>query len=384
LGRGLSGRGPIALIVGGLALLAAIAFFTLRGEKAAPPPEPFTVAGDAVSLADGSRSWRYVELAQAKLSPPLASEAEAARVVVDEGRSSRVEAPLPGRVENVSVLLGDRVQEGDRLVEVRSSALVDLFKERDVQRAREAAKAKEVDRLRALFALKAVPEKDVVAAEQELREERLGREAADRKFNGIAVASGNEDVYWLTAPRAGVVVERGVVRGQAVGPDRSDPLLVIADLDEVVINADVAESRVHELKVGEPAEVWPAVGSNERIEGQVAYIGEVVDPTRRMVSVRIRAQNPDHVLRPNGYAQVSFVSSDAPRVVVDAEAVVTEDQKTFVFVRPADKSGSLVRREVVTGWQREGKVEILSGLDPGETYVSKGAILLLNALDLAQ
>ena len=102
-----------------------------------------------------------------------------------------------------------------------------------------------------------------------------------------------------------------------------------------------------------------------------------------MVSVRVRAPNPDHALRPNGYAQVSFVPSGTPRVVVNAEAVVTEDQKSFVFVRSAKEPGLLERREVTTGGQRDGRVEVLTGLSPGETYVSKGAILLLNAVDLA-
>jgi len=66
---------------------------------------------------------------------------------------------------------------------------------------------------------------------------------------------------------------------------------------------------------------------------------------------------------------------------VPAEAVVTDDQQSFVFVRGA--GDALQRREVALGRQRAGQVEIVRGLSPGETYVTKGALLLLNAVDLA-
>ena len=75
----------------------------------------------------------------------------------------------------------------------------------------------------------------------------------------------------------------------------------------------------------------------------------------------------------------------APRVVVPAEAVVTDDQQ-LVRLRAARTTSParLERRAVVPGRQRGGEVEILAGLQPGETYVAKGAILLLNAIDLAR
>jgi multidrug efflux pump subunit AcrA (membrane-fusion protein) len=63
--------------------------------------------------------------------------------------------------------------------------------------------------------------------------------------------------------------------------------------------------------------------------------------------------------------------------------VVTDDEHSFVFVQLHEPAHGLQRREVVTGRQREGRVEIASGLLPGETYVGKGALLLLNAIDLA-
>jgi multidrug efflux pump subunit AcrA (membrane-fusion protein) len=71
--------------------------------------------------------------------------------------------------------------------------------------------------------------------------------------------------------------------------------------------------------------------------------------------------------------------------VVPAEAIVTDDQKSVVFVKRDLPGGAtrLERREVTVGRVRDDKAEIVSGLKDGETYVAHGALLLLNALDLA-
>jgi len=232
--------------------------------------------------------------------------------------------------------------------------------------------------------LKASPEKDLITAEQDLRQAHLAREAAELKLRSVPVSAAADGLYWITAPRAGVVVERTVLVGQEVGPDRSDPLLVIGELDEVIVAVDMPESAVADLHLGQPARITsPAVPGRE-LSGQVEYIGEVVDPVRRMVNVRLRVINSDRALRPNAFVQAAFVAEGETRIVVPAEAVVSDDQQSFVFVQTPDQPQHLQRRAVLIGRHREGKVEILSGLQPGETFVGKGALLLLNAIDLAQ
>jgi cobalt-zinc-cadmium efflux system membrane fusion protein len=102
-----------------------------------------------------------------------------------------------------------------------------------------------------------------------------------------------------------------------------------------------------------------------------------------MVNVRVRAANPEHLLRPNAFVQVTFLPAGEPRIVVPAEAVITDDQRAFVFVASPGPPLALTRRPVTTGRQNEQSIEILAGLQPGEKYVARGALLLLNAVDLA-
>ncbi|MBI3767640.1 MAG: efflux RND transporter periplasmic adaptor subunit [Deltaproteobacteria bacterium] len=379
-----SGRG-IATALTVTALVVIVTFWRHAGSSPEPAtPASFIVANDHVDVVADAPTWSYLTLATATLGDSLAPEPVPGRVAFDEARSQPVVAPLPGRVETVAVRLGQRVEQGERLIAVRSSALVDVYKDLRQSQAEEAAREKNVARLRSLFALKAEPEKELISAEEELKQVQLAREAAQLKLRSLAVAETDGNLYWLTASRAGVVVERTVLVGQEIGPDRTDPLMVVADLVEVIVTADVPEEQVGVLQVGQGAQIVSPAAPDHPVEGRVEYIGEVVDPTRRMVDVRIRVPDDDHALRPNAFVEVEFASGSAQRIVVPADAVVNNAQQSFVFVQKPDHAATLGRRPVTLGRQRAGKAEIVTGLRAGETYVSKGAILLLNAIDLAR
>jgi RND family efflux transporter MFP subunit len=375
-----------ALVVGALALVGAVAA-VLGGRHAsrtaAEVAPPFSVDGERIQIRDHAPTWSYLEFATANPQDPVPPAPVPARVAFDEARAAPVIAPLPGRIDAVPVRLGQRVVAGDRLVAIRSPDLVDLTKEVELKRTEEAARGKVVERLRSLVDLRAEPARKLIDAQQELAQAQLARQAAELKLRSLSVAQDDSGLYWLLAPRAGVVVQRDVLIGQEVGRERAEPLMVIAELDEVIVSADVPESDVAGLQVGQAAEVLPSAAAEPPVRGRIEYIGEVIDPQRRMVEVRVRVPNGDHPLRPNAFVQVAFSPGNTQCIVVPAEAVVTDDQQSFVFVRREDQPTALERREVVLGRQHGGRVEIEHGLAAGETYVTKGAILLLNAVDLA-
>lgn len=343
---------------------------------------PYVASESRVDLKKGSASWNYISLATAATGEPIAPEPVPGRVAFDESRSVPVIAPIPGRVDSVAVRLGQHVAPGDRLVAVRSTELVDLIREIEVLRSKETARKRTVERLHALVDLKASPEKDLIEAQQSLEQTVVARQGAEMKLQALSVSGEQQGLYWLTAKTPGVVVDRNVLVGQETGPDRAEPLLVLANLDEVIVTADVPENDVPSLQVGQPAEITSPTSQGGGTTGHVEYISEVVDPVRRMVNVRVRVPNTALALRPNAFVQVAFPAVGAPRVVAPAEAVVTDVDKSYVFVQAASNPDRLERREVTLGRRRGGQVEIANGLAPGEKFVTKGAILLLNSIDL--
>ena len=323
----------------------------------------------------------YVGFATAVLAPPLKPLPLPGRIAFDETRTTRVMAPIGGLVDSVLVRVGDRVVVGQKLMSISSSDLVGLIGEEKRAQNAVSAQTRTLDRIQALVELRAAPQRDLIAAQHALRDAQLEREAAELKRKSLKVSSSDRGLYWLEAPRTGIVVERNTAVGQSVGPDHDDPLLVIADLDEVLAIASVPESEIADLAAGQRADVLTAGDPSHPIAGEIARVSQLVDPERHTVDVRVRVANTVAGLRPNAWVQVAFDADTGQHVVLPAAAVVRDDQSAAVFVRGA--KGQVERRPVVIGRQRDGQVEILTGVAPGESVVVRGAVLLLNALSTA-
>jgi cobalt-zinc-cadmium efflux system membrane fusion protein len=346
-----------------------------------------SAAGNAVKISTKAPQWDYLSLSVAKVSKPLPPVPAPARVLVDEARSNPVFATLPGRVEQITVQLGQVVKAGDRILSIRSSSLPELGRDVESARAALALKSSQLERVRDLVKVGALAGKDVLTAEQERREVELTLKAAEGKRRSLRVGALDEGgLYWLTASRAGTVVERHALVGMEVGPDRTDPLVSIADLTEVIVVADVLESDIQSTAKGQMAQISAVALGPDGLPGKIEHVSEAVDPVRRTVSVRLRVVNPGHKLRPNAFAQVAFAPEGADRVVVPSEAVVTDDQTTVMFIKTSMDGGqtTLERRPVQLGRVRGDQSEVVSGLAAGETFVSRGALLVLNTLDLAR
>ncbi|MBL8956874.1 MAG: efflux RND transporter periplasmic adaptor subunit, partial [Myxococcaceae bacterium] len=302
------------------------------------------------------------------------------RVDFDEKRTANVGSPLSGRVESVEVRLGDPVKQGDRLFSVRSGAFADLEREVDGAKADLVVKERVAQRTRELVSLRAAAEKELQAAEAEVAAASLAVKAAVAKRQSLKVGAGGNNLFWVTAPRAGAVVDVDVYAGQEVTPDRDKSLVRISDLDEVLVIADMPETDLGDLKLGDAVTVR-ALGRGLEKTSTVSFISEVVDPKRRTVEVRARLANEDRSFRPNAFVEVVPAADGKQlRVRVPDTAVVTDGSKSVVFV--ARSANRLEPVQVQTGRHRDGEVELVSGLEPGMRYVARGALLLLNQVDL--
>ena len=376
---------PSLLVGGGIALVVLVlaSWLLLRGREAPiDTTRHVTVKGNTISIPEQAPQWRYVELSVANEAPPLPPPPFPGRVSFDEKRTASLSAPLPGRVERVLVRVGDRVQEGERLFNVRSAAWADLEREMASARANVEVKRRIAARSRELVEIRAAPEKDALAAEADLHEAELVARASAAKRSSLRIAPEGDNLFWVVAPRAGTVVDLDVVASQEVQPSGDRPLVRISELSEVLVLADVQESDAYDLRVGGQVTIRTRAGGVTR-PGTIDRISEVVDPKRRTVELRIRAENQDRALRPNAFVDVELQSDPTQkRVRVPAEAVVTDGQSSVVFVSRGE--GKLERVTVTPGRQRSGEVELRAGLEPGARFVSKGAILLLNQLALEQ
>ncbi len=382
---GKRGRKGFALgVIAGSVVTGLVTVLVLPKLLHVTPPGPapaFSVDGDSVHLKPKAVPMSF-ETARAELGPPLARNPVTARVATIESRTAPSFAPLDGRVIQLAVHVGDHAKQGDKLVLVRSGDLASM--QRDLRAAQLSIRTKQAlaDRLKILVDARAASRNDLLVAESELSEANLSASAAGAKLSSLSVKQEDETSYWVLATRSGTVVQLDAAPGKQVGPDKDKPIATVADLDEVLVVGDVPQKEAGSVSVGmEVLITVPGVAGQEAMKGRVEVVSDVLDSERQTVPIRIKVANIGHRLRPNEFVQASFAPPAADEVLkVATEAVVSDGAISVVFVEVTP--GVLRRRPVKLGRQNRQQTEILAGLVAGERVVVRGALLLLNAVDV--
>ena len=354
--------------------------------KALPPAQTqtgLTIDHGTVGIAADAPQWQVLGLETAKPIASTWTDAVPAFVKVDETKAARIGVPLAGRVTQVFAELGQQVEKGAPLFAVASADLAALHVEQSKAKVDVESAKNVLDRTTAIVEARALPEKEAVAASQQLRQAQLSYGVASSKLQSLDITSKSENEFVVHAPRAGRVVEKNVLPGQELTPGAETALMLVADLSTVWVVADLFESDSDGVAPGVPARVTVTSIPGLIIDGKVEMVSAVVDAERHTVPVRVRLDNADGRLKPNTYAKMQFQASTPPgSVEVAASALVSDGSKQYAYVKNA--AGRFVKRDVVAGAVRDQRVVVFKGIAPGETVVSKGAILLDNQIDLAE
>lgn len=175
----------------------------------------------------------------------------------------------------------------------------------------------------------------------------------------------------VTAPAAGYVLSRGLTTGRvAIGEE----MFRIADLRQVWVFADVPSRDAEHIRPGAAADITLPGGSTV-LRGRVSSaVPPREDPSSQSVRVRLDVENPGALLRPDLSVDVRLAIALPSSITVPVDAVIDGGLRKRVFVERAD--GSFEPREVETGWRFGDRVQIVSGLAPGDRVVVAGTFLL--------
>ncbi len=174
------------------------------------------------------------------------------------------------------------------------------------------------------------------------------------------------------SPVTGIVMEKRAVDGMRVMP--GDSLYRIVDASVVWVEADVYESDVAMVRVGQRAEVTFDAWSGETFTGKVSWIAPTMDEQTRTAKVRLELPNRGGRLKPGMFAQAVLLSSVPRGPVVPADALLDTGGRQFVFV--TDGAGYFEPRAIKTGHRIEGLVQVLDGVKPGEQVASSATFFV--------
>ncbi|MGE0461144.1 MAG: efflux RND transporter periplasmic adaptor subunit [Vicinamibacterales bacterium] len=291
-----------------------------------------------------------------------------------------VKPRLPGALDRVLVELGDAVTAGQVIATIdrreidaqADAAVAAVAVARAALESAEASLANAVlerDRARALFEKGALPRQRLDGAETAHRASAAQRDlAAANLAQAQAALRRAREVQrdaTVTSPVTGFIVERNYDAG-AIPGDR--PVVVVADLRQMKLEAGVSELQAGRLRVGMKARVEVQARPGESFDGELAAIAPEVDERNRHFRIDVRVPNDGRGLLSGMYATARIVeSTEAGAVLVPREAVTTRDGKRTAL---KVQDGTVTPVEVTEGLTDGARVQIVRGLQSGDTVVA--------------
>lgn len=299
------------------------------------------------------------------------------RLVWNEEKTVRVFPQIGGRVQSIAVDVGNVVKTGQTLAVLNSpdygQAQADARKaQADLQVATQA-----LERNRQLREAGVIAEKDWQLAVAAGVAARAEADRAGRRLNGLG--GDGDGSYLLKSSLAGTVVERNLNPGMEFRPEQAAaPLFVVTDPARLWLQIDAGEADLAYLKNGDVFRIESRQYPGEQFTGVIRHIADFVDPASRSIKVRGEVDNAARRLKGEMFVVALIVQAPTQALQVPASAVFLQGDKRFVFVEEA--VGRYRRQRVECGAERDGRIELKSGVKEGERVVVEGNLHLLKYL----
>ena len=176
----------------------------------------------------------------------------------------------------------------------------------------------------------------------------------------------------ILSPVTGTVIEKRVVAGSAVEPGMR--LYRVADLSHVWVEADLYESDIPLVRIGQTAKQALSYQPGKTFTGKVSYIYPYLDATTRTGRIRLNVPNANGTLKPDMYVNVELQIPFGEQLIVPEEAVMMSGKTNLAFIDRGD--GRLQPQTLTLGRKVAEGFIVLDGLEEGDTVVTSGNFLI--------
>jgi len=341
--------------------------------------------GGAMGGGGRGRTPMTVDTAQAARHEVVDSLTVVGNLVAEQ--TVDVVSRVAGRIESVSVKLGDRVVRGQVLVKIEDRELREQIRQAEaaLEVNRSTVNARENDlkvqenvleRFKQLAANGLTPKQQLEDAElransakSQVDVAKSQQQSTQARLDELKITLGNTTVM---SPLDGFVSKRNLDPGGFAGANTV--LLTVVDIGTVRMIANLVEKGFNKIVAGVSADVEVDTFPGEQFRGVVSRVAPVFDPATRTAAMEIEVPNPGFRLKPGSNARVRLtVERRADALTVPRNALVDTEGKRGVFLVDAQTARF---REVQTGLSDTDRVEITRGLNDGDRVVTVGALAL--------
>ena len=294
--------------------------------------------------------------------------------VIEAWKKINVTPDIGGKIAKIHVEEGERVEKGQLLAEMDTRAIrLQLVQAEAALAVAEAScrdAQKNMERMKSL-------EKEDAVSDQEYEKIKLGFDLADAQLKqanaALNLARYNLDVSLMKAPFSGVIASRNAEVGDVINPmmggfSPTSGVLTLMDFSRVKIEIDVSHRDIVRIQKGQAARLRVTAFPDKFFQGRVSIVNITANPTTKKFRVEVMVDNPDLVLRPNTFGEVSLEVNTHENALVIPQKAVLENKYVFRI-----KDNNRVERvDLTLGLQNSDQIEVVSGLKEGDLVVVEG------------
>lgn len=284
----------------------------------------------------------------------------------------RVSSLVPGRIASMSVAEGDHIEQGQELARIDDRPFQDPLHQAEAAVALAQANLENARLNRArtenLTQRGVAAQKDLEDARTQVsvNEATLHQAEAQLALARLQIARTE-----VRSPLAGTVVKRFASVGEQVDGTAAQPLFEVASLSVVELFGNVPAVYLGKIRVGQSLEISTESFPGRKFAGRVVAISPAVDPATNMGLVRIRITNPGGLLRLGSFLSAQLPLETKPEaLVVPAQAVYRDPKGQAQLYRVKGEDAEAV--PVKLGIEAQDRVEVLSGVEAGESVILTG------------
>lgn len=301
------------------------------------------------------------------------------KVTFNDDNISKIYPMVSGKIQDIKVMLGDYVNQGQTLAIMNSSEMAGFSSDLVNAEAGVAVTKKNMDATQDMYNGGIASQKDLLSAQTDYQKAQAELNRVNRvlKING----GNTKGEYIVSSPISGFVVEKLVTNNTMVRNDNNTNLFTISDLKNVWIMANVYESNIGQIHMGDNVEVTTLSYPDKVFHGKVDKMFNVLDPTNKVMKVRIVLSNEDYALKPEMFASVRVIYKDGQEALnIPSEALVFDNSQYYILIY---NSPSDIRITPVKVINTIGDRTYLAAgnVKAGDKIIASQAILIYDSLN---
>jgi cobalt-zinc-cadmium efflux system membrane fusion protein len=305
-----------------------------------------------------------------------------AHIIPNQDQEAVVGSLVKGRVKRVFYNLGDKVAQGQALMELEGLEIGEIKSSyRKAKAALDFAESA-YKRQKTLNEQNVSSSKTLLESKAEFDKAKAEFKAEDEKIHSIGLTDeetlNNSEEHssgrlFVRAPINGIISERNVIIGQLV--DENATAFKLLNISKVWADAQIYEKDIAKVS-GKPSVTFTSAAyPNDYFTGNIIFTAQSVDEKTRTINIRAALNNSNNKLKPQMFGELRIPVMNSPKaIVVPSDAVINDNGKYYIYVQTGDTT--FQKRDVHIGIKNDKNIEITDGLKENEKVVIKGVFYL--------